>query len=126
MTNQQALVIRTALALSQGTTSAATGGVIDMAPTASVGKRAQKVVVVASGVTGTSPVFPLSISECDTTNGTYTAVDGLTITSVTTNGTTEYHSLFAKRYIKVTVGTVAGTTPVANIVVLVQSQSRSA
>ena len=126
MTNQQALVIRTALALSQGTTSAATGGVVDMAPTASVGKRAQKVIVVASGLSGTSPVFPMALTECDTTNGTYTAVGGLTITSVTTDGTTEYHALFTKRYIKATVGTVTGTTPVANIVVLVQSQSRSA
>jgi hypothetical protein len=126
MTNQQALVIRTALALSQGTTTGATGGVIDMAPTASVGKRSQKVIVVASGVTGTSPVFPLAITECDTTNGTYTAVSGLTITGVSTNGTTEYHALFTKRYIIATVGTVTGTTPVANIVALVQSQSRSA
>lgn len=127
MYNQQSLVIRTALALSQGTTTGSTGGVVDLAPSASIGKRSMKVIVVASGVTGTSPVFPLSLSECDTTNGTFTAVDtDNAITSVSTNGTTEYHMLFTKRYIKCTVGTVTGTTPVANIVVLVQSQSRSA
>jgi hypothetical protein len=127
MYSQQNLNIRTALALSQGTTSAATGGVVDMAPTASVGKRSCKVVVVASGVSGTSPVFPLTLSECATTNGTFTAVDANNlITSVSTDGTSEYHCLITKRYIKCTVGTVTGTTPVANIVVLVQSQGRSA
>ena len=127
MFSQQALVIRTALALSQGTTSAATGGVVDMAPSASIGKRACKVIVVASGTTGTSPVFPLTLSECATTNGTFTAVDANNlITSVSTDGTTEYHCMITKRYIKCTVGTVTGTTPVSNIVVLVQSQSRSA
>jgi hypothetical protein len=127
MYNQKALKIRTALALSQGTTTGATGGVVDMAPTASVGKRACKVIVVASGMSGTSPVFPLSLSECDTTNGTFTAVDSNnTISDVTTDGTSEYHAMITKRYIKATVGTVTGTTPVANIVVLVQSQSRSA
>lgn len=127
MYSQKSLNIRTALALSQGTTTGSTGGVVDLAPSASIGKRAMKVIVVASGVTGTNPVFPLTLSECDTTNGTFTAVDTAnTITSVSTDGTTEYHMMFTKRYIKCTVGTVTGTTPVANIVVLVQSQSRSA
>jgi hypothetical protein len=126
MYNQQSLKIRTALALSQGTTTGATGGVVDMAPSASIGKRACKIVVAACGVTGTSPVFPLALSECDTTNGTFSAVSDLTISNVTTDGTSEYHALITKRYIKATVGTVTGTTPVANIVVLVQSQSRSA
>jgi hypothetical protein len=124
---QQALSMRLLLNLSQGTTTGSTGGVVDLSPSASIGKRSMKVVVVGGGVTGTSPVFPLTLSECNTTNGTFTAVDtNNLITNVTTNGATEYHMLFTKRYVIATVGTVTGTTPVANIVVLAQSQSRSA
>lgn len=127
MYSQKNLNVRTALALSQGTTTGSTGGVVDLAPTASIGKRSCKVIVTACGVTGTSPVFPLTLSECATTNGTFTAVDTSNlITDVSTNGTTEYHMMFTKRYIKCTVGTVTGTTPVANLVVLVQTQSRNA
>lgn len=125
MFNQASLINRVALSVASQT-NATTATYVDMAPTASVGKRACKIIVIANGVTGTTPVFPLSLAECDTTNGTYSAVTGLTIANVTTNGVTEYHALIQKRYVQATIGTVTGTTPNANLVMLVQNQTRSA
>lgn len=125
MYNLQSLIIRTPLSVSQ-VAATTTGSATDISPSAAIGKRASKIVVVVSGVSGTSPVFPLSLAECDTTNGTYTAVSGLTIADITTNGVTEYHAMIAKRYVIATVGAVTGTSPKANISVLVQTQLRSA
>ncbi len=123
--NQRALAVRSVLSVSQTSTNT-TGTYTDIAPSGTIGKREHKIIVVASGVSGTSPVFPIALTECDTTNGTFTAVSGLSISNVTTNGTTEYHAPIQKRYVIATVGTVTGTTPKADLNILVQTQLRSA
>lgn len=125
--NQKNYEIKTLLN-SAGATQAATGSVIDMTPSSSVGKREMKLIVGYQVLT--AGTFPLTLSECDTTNGTFTTVAGDTIASVTATqaaqGVVEYHVRPTKRYVKVAVGTVAGTGAAANLLIMLQNMKRRA
>lgn len=113
---------------SAGATEAAAGSVIDLAPSAGISRREAKVMVVSQVLT--AGTFPLSLTECDTTNGTFTAVGGDSITSVTATqaaqAVAEYHVKPTKRYMKAAIGTVAGTGAAANIAVLLLNPLREA
>lgn len=125
--NQKLYEIKTLLN-SPGATQAATGSVVDLAPSASVTRRQMKLIVGYQVLT--AGTFPLSVTECDTTNGTFAAVSGDTIANVTSTqaaqGVVEYHLYPTKRYVKAAIGTVAGTGAAANLVVLLQNLKRSA
>lgn len=100
---------------------------VDGAPSSAIGKRPVQVIVAANGVTGTSPSFGLTVYECDTTNGTYTAMTGTAITAITAAGVSSYIYSPTKRYFACTQGTPSGTgTPTANIIVLLLNQKREA
>jgi hypothetical protein len=103
-------------------TAAGTATYKDLAPSASIGKREMKAIVVASAMTlttSTTAEWDIVIRECDTTAGTYTDVAGDTC-AVTTNGLATFHIKPAKRYLRAQVSTVgAGGTGVAlHLVVL--------
>jgi hypothetical protein len=110
-----------------GATQAAAGTTTDLTPSASINRREMKVIVV--GQVLTAGTFPLSIAECDTTNGTFTAVSGDTIANVVATqaavAVAEYHVFPTKRYLKASVGTVAGTGAAANLTVLLMNLKRS-
>jgi hypothetical protein len=88
-----------------------------------------KVIVAANGVSG-SPIgsisFALALTECDTTDGSFSAVGGDSITAVATNGVSEYHVKPTKRYIKAAITTVSTQSTQANLVVLLQVGKREA
>jgi len=125
--NQKSFEIKTLLNAA-GATEAVTGSVVALAPSASVGKREMKLIVASQILT--AGTFPLAVSECDTINGTYTAVPGDAINNVTATqaaqAVTEYHVKPAKRYVKAAIGTVSGTGATANIIVLLQNMKRTA
>lgn len=111
-------------------TAAATGTVVDLANSASVGKRAMKVMVCSNGntyATATLTSFPIIVEECATTNGTFTAVSGDSISDIgTTGAVSEYHVQVNKRYVRGRIGTVGTGGTSANIIVLLQNAKRSA
>lgn len=111
-----------------GATAAAAGDVATLTPSALINRREVKVIVGYQVLT--AGTFPLSVTECDTTNGTFSAVAGDTITSIVTTGTAaavaEYHIRPSKRYLKAAIGTVAGTGAAANILILLLNMKREA
>ena len=125
--NQKSYEIKTLLN-AVAATAAAAGTVVDMTPSASVGRRECKVIVGSQILT--AGTFPISLAECDTTNGTFTALAGDSVTSPTSTGTaqtvSEYHVHVTKRYVRASIGTVAGTTATANLLVLIQNMKRIA
>lgn len=109
---------------SAGVAAADTGSAVDLAPTATVAKRELKLIVAAQVLT--AGTFNVAVTECDTTNGTFTAVAGDTITAVTTNGVREYTANVTKRYVKGAITTVAGTGAAVNAILLLQQHLREA
>jgi hypothetical protein len=109
-----------------GTTTNSAGSVIDLAGYADIAKRNQKLIVFCNGVTGTSPTTVLAVTECATTNGTFTAVGGDTLPTLTTNATAEYHVKVNQRYAKAALTAVGGTSPTFNIGVALVTLKRSA
>ena len=132
--NKQATIQTLTLMNVSATTAAFNGTVTDMtASSASVGKSPVKIIVGASGVTGTTPAFPIVVSECSTTNGTFTPVkaagstSALSITSPTQAGVTDYHAMVSLEYVQATLATPTGTgTPTANLFVLLENDLRYA
>jgi hypothetical protein len=108
-------------------TVAAAGSAVTLLPSATISRREVKVIVGWQMLT--AGTFPITLTECDTSNGTFTAVDGDSITSIYgtsgTQGVSEYHVKPTKAFMKATIGTVTGTTATANILVLVQNLKRS-
>ena len=117
----------TLLSSTASVTAAGTATYVDMAPSASVGKRECKVIAIASAMTlttSTTAEWDVVIRECDTTAGTYSDVAGDTA-AITTNGVSTFHIKPNKRYLRAQVSTVgAGGTAVAlHIVVLDENRS---
>jgi hypothetical protein len=127
MENQKQYEIKALLNIA-GATQAATGSPVEVTPSASIGKREMKVIVPWQVLT--AGTFPLSVSECATTNGTFTACGGDSLANVTATqaaqGVTEAHIQVTKRYVKAQIGTVAGSGATANIAVLLQNLKRYA
>jgi len=125
--NQKMFEVKTLLNVA-GATQAASGSVVTLTPSALINRREAKVIVVSQILT--AGTFPLTVSECDTTNGTFTQVAGDSITSVTGTqagqAVAEYHMKPSKRYLKAAIGTVSGTGATANIAVLLQNLKREA
>lgn len=113
---------------SPGATAAAAGSVVTLTPSAIINRREAKVIVGYQVLT--AGTFPLTITECDTTNGTFAAVAGDTISSIVTTeaavGVVEYHVRPSKQYLKASIGTVAGTGAAANILVMLVNMKREA
>jgi hypothetical protein len=113
---------------SAGATQAAAGTTQDLGSSPSIQRREVKVIVGSQVLT--AGTFPLTLTECDTTNGTFSAVDGDSIVSVTATqaavAVAEYHVKPAKRYIKASIGTVSGTGAAANLLVLMLPLKRHA
>ncbi len=109
-------------------TEAAAGSVVTLTPSAIINRREAKVIVGYQVLT--AGTFPLSVTECDTTNGTFSAVAGDTIASIVTTaaaqGVAEYHIRPSKQYLKAAIGTVAGTGAKANILMLLVNMKREA
>lgn len=110
-----------------GGTEAADGSVVTLTPSALINRREVKVIVASQVLT--AGTFPLSITECATTNGTFTAVAGDTITSVVATqaavAVAEYHVRPTKQYLKASIGTVAGTGAAANLLILLMNMKRA-
>lgn len=130
MNNQNTIQTLSLLNVSQAN-GAVNGLAVDLtSSSASIGKRPVKIIVGASGVTGTTPAFPIAVSECATSNGTFTPVSAagstaaLAIASVTQAGVTDYHALITQEYVKATVSAPTGTIPVANLFVLLENDLR--
>lgn len=127
--NQQMYEIKTLLNV-PGCTNATSGAgsPVSMLPSAAIQRRSVKVIVGYQILT--AGTFPITITECDTTDGTFTGVGGDTIANVTATqaaqGVAEYHIKPTKAYLKASVGTVAGASATANLLVLVQNLKRVA
>lgn len=110
-----------------GATQAAAGSTTELTPSTLINRREMKIIVGYQVLT--AGTFPISIAECATTNGTFTAVAGDTISNVVATqaavGTAEYHIKPSMRYLKASIGTVAGTTATANLMVLALNMKRS-
>jgi hypothetical protein len=124
--NQKMYEIKTLLNLI-ASTAVNTSGAVDMLPSATLSRREVKVIIGYQ--TLTAATFTVGLSECDTTDGTYTAVAGDTIVGLYGTNTTqfvkEYHVQPTKRYMKAAVTTITGTTATVNLLVLVQNLKRS-
>jgi hypothetical protein len=113
-----------------GATNAASaaGTAVDLTPSASIQRRECKVVIGYQVLT--AGTFPIVITECATTNGTFTAMDGDTIADVSATqaavGVVEYHMKPSKRYAKAAIGTVAGGGAAANLLVMLMNLKRAA
>lgn len=82
-----------------------------LANNGSFANREMKLIWSFGSVAGTTPSITVSVQECDTTNGTYAAPDGITSpTAVTTNGFAEVNFFPAKRYIQAVTTYTANTT----------------
>jgi hypothetical protein len=127
--NQKQFEIKTLLNVSAAT-AAATGSAVDLVPSASIAKREMKLIVGASGntyATATLTSFPIIVEECDTTNGTFTTMEGDTPSNIgTAAGVSEYHVRPQKRYARARIGTVGTGGTSANVFVLLQNMKRSA
>lgn len=125
--NANELEVKTLLN-SPGATEAAAGLVVTLTPSALISRREAKVIVGYQVLT--AGTFPLTITECATTDGTFTAVAGDTISSVISTeaavGVAEYHIRPSKQYLKASIGTVAGTGAAANLLVMLVNQKREA
>ena len=125
--NQKQYSMNTLLNLA-GQTNAVAGSAVDLGSSPSIGRREVKVIVGSQILT--AGTFPITLTECDTTNGTFAAVAGDTITSPTATqaaqAVAEFHVQPTKRYIKASVGTVSGTGAAANLLVLLQTLKRAA
>ena len=127
--NQKMYEIKTLLNVA-GCTNATTGlGTYTLLlPSAMLSRREAKVIVGYQILT--AGTFPITLTECNTSNGTFTAVDGDSITDVTGTqagvGLAEYHVKPTKSYMKAQVGTVAGASATANLLVLIQNLKRAA
>lgn len=103
-------------------TTTTQGSASDLSTYATLNKREMKVSFMLSNVSGT---HTCAITECDTTNGTFTApTNGATQGVVTTNGLTEMNFLAQKRYIRAEVTMAASST--ANIAVVGFAAKRAA
>jgi hypothetical protein len=124
--NQKMYEMKTLLNVA-GASAALAGSVVDLTPSASINRREMKLVIGAQVLT--AGTFPLTLTECDTTNGTFTTVSGDTIANVVATqaaqSVTEYHVLPSKRYVKAAIGTVAGTGAAANLIVMLMNLKRS-
>jgi hypothetical protein len=125
---QKGFEIKTLLSAAAATTLA-TGTVVDLANSASVGKRAMKLMVCSNGntyATATLTSFSIAVEECSTTNGTFTAVGGDAISTIGTAGAiSEYHVQVNKRYVRGRISAVGTGGTSANIIVLLQNAKRS-
>jgi opacity protein-like surface antigen len=124
--NQKMYEIKTLLNI-VGNTAAAAGSAVTLLPSATIARREVKVIVISQ--IQTQGTFSIGLTECDTSNGTFTDVGGDSITAVAgTNAAVavaEYHVKPTKAFMKAAVTTVAGTTATANLIVLVQNLKRS-
>ncbi len=114
----------------QKTTEAAAGSVVDLDPSASAARREMKLMVVnnqATYQTAGSATYAISLTECTTTNGTFTAVAGDTLSNVTTaDAVTEYHMRPKYRYVKFAVTTVGAGATSAGIAAILLNLKREA
>lgn len=111
-------------------TQAQTGSVVAMAPSASVAKREMKLITISNGntyATATQCSFPIVVEECDTTNGTFTAVGGDTPPTIgTAGGVVESHIRVSKAQVRARIGTIGTGGTSANIAVLLMNLKREA
>lgn len=121
MARAQSFTILTLLSLSAVTTSTQ-GSAQDLAKYIGVGMRQMKAHVDVNGLTGTSPTFDFSIQQNDTSGASGWA-DVQTFTQKTTNGNEDIHFTPTKRYIRA-VTTAGGTSPSANLTVVVLAELR--
>jgi hypothetical protein len=92
---------------SQALTSTGTGSAVDFR-----GCDPETTAVLNIGTaTGTTPTLTLTLQECDTSNGTYTAITDFAPAAMTAAGIQVTRSLQrTKRYVQ-PVATIAGTSP---------------
>lgn len=87
-------------------------------------------VLVKGAVSGTSPTLDIKLTECDTTNGTYTDITGATFAQQTTQSTDSDDSVLtsffvrSKRYVKAVL-TTGGTTPSFLVGITLLEQKRT-
>lgn len=85
--------------------------------------------VQRGAVTGTSPTLDVKLTECDTTNGTYSDMSGATFAQLTTSGADGdalgIKTVFtrSKRYVKA-VATTGGTNPSFTVSLTIKEQKR--
>lgn len=125
--NQKMFEIKTLMNVA-GKTEAYAPTYVDLAPSGSVAKRDMKLVIASQILT--AGTFDIAVTECATTNGTFTAVAGDTIVAPTATqaavAVAEYAIQPKYRYIKAAITTVTGASAAGNFIVLVQNLKRQA
>ncbi len=106
-------------------TAAGTATYVDLANSASVGKRDMKCILISTNAS-TLATFGITLWECDTTAGTYTAVNGDSLAAgaitTATNGITEVHVQPQKRYIRAEVDAMHQTSALVLLLVNMKRQ----
>ena len=124
--HQRALKAIDILAAGAAITTTTTSSALDLTtvPQGNVGRREMKALQAIGGATTGNGTYTTKITECATSNGSFTDIAGAAFGAVTQNtGITELHFYTAKRYIK-SVTTLAGTTPSAVVEVALLVEQR--
>ena len=95
-------------------TQTLSANVVDLASYASLANREMKAIYTVKSYTGLTPAATIAITECDTTNGTFTAPasgsPSVTLSTTAAVGAGELNFRADKRYIRAEVTLTAGDT----------------
>lgn len=95
-------------------TQTLTASVVDLATYASLAEREMKAIYSVKSYTGLTPAAVIGVTECDTTNGTFTApawgTSTVTLSTTAAVGAGELNFRADKRYIRAEVTLTAGDT----------------